>query len=142
MFALYSGLTSSPVQRLKKTWEALPQKSKQQYEELEKACSPSKNMKAYRDLLAEKKPPILPFLPILMKDLTFMQDGNPSMYKHMVNFDKLRTMANRVREITNLADKPYQYDINPVIFNFLEKPQVTRDLAKLKEESLKCEPQQ
>ena len=141
MFSIYVGLNLTPVQRLKKTWEGIGQKHKALYDEIEKSCSPSRNMKAYRDLLAESKPPILPFLPILMKDLTFMQDGNPSKYKDMINFDKLRMMANRVREITNLMDKPFKFPVDPAVENFLQKPHVERDLAKLKEESVKCEPQ-
>ena len=62
MFALVAGLNLSPVQRLKKTWENLSSKAKTAYEEMEKMCDPSKNMKNYRDCLEQTKPPIVPFL--------------------------------------------------------------------------------
>eukprot|EP00158_Paraphelidium_tribonemae_P009026 Partr_v1_DN28751_c1_g1_i4_m63180 putative Son of sevenless homolog len=139
MFSIFVGLNLTPVQRLKKTWEQVPPKFKQMYDELEKSCDPSKNMKAYRELLLASKGPILPFLPIYLKDLTFMNDGNPSKFKNMVNFDKLRMMANRVKDITDLSKTPYEFKPIPPVQNYLHKPHVEMNLAKLKEESLKCE---
>lgn len=62
MFAIIAGLNLSPVQRLKKTWEALPNPTKKIFAELEKTIDPSKNMKNFRDMLAAATPPIVPFL--------------------------------------------------------------------------------
>jgi hypothetical protein len=63
-FSLISGLNLTPVQRLKKTWEGLSDKTKQIWEEVEKISDPSKNMKNFRDKLAMVRPPMVPFLRI------------------------------------------------------------------------------
>lgn len=65
MFAVYVGLNLTPVQRIKKTWEQLSPRTRQVYEELERACDPSRNMKGYRDLLAHSRAPIIPFIRML-----------------------------------------------------------------------------
>lgn len=69
-----------------------------------------------------------------------MEDGNPSLYKDMINFDKYRMMVNRVRELSNLAERNFSYRVNPAVENYLVKPPAETDEKKLKEESLKCEP--
>ncbi|KAI9334710.1 ras guanine nucleotide exchange factor domain-containing protein [Obelidium mucronatum] len=139
LFSLMSGLGLSPVSRLKKTWEGLPEKAKTAYEELEKIIDPSRNMKNYRDLLAKAVPPIVPFLPIYLKDLTFMNDGNAKMVEGMINFEKLRMMGNRVKDIVSLVAVEYKGDAQPHIQNYIAKPPVEKNMAKLKEMSLECE---
>ncbi|KAJ3268774.1 Nephrocystin-1 [Terramyces sp. JEL0728] len=134
-FSLISGLNLIPVQRLKKTWEALPEKSKQMWTEVEKISDPSKNMKNYRDRLAIAQPPMVPYL----KDLTFINDGNPKTIKNMINVDKLRMMANRVLEITNLGSVAYPYDKKSAVLNYLGKPKIEKDMNKLKDLAAECE---
>jgi hypothetical protein len=63
-FSLIAGLNLVPVQRLKKTWEALPEKVKQTWQEVEKIADPSKNMRNYRERLQQVSPPMVPFLRI------------------------------------------------------------------------------
>ncbi|KAJ3012441.1 UNVERIFIED_CONTAM: Rap guanine nucleotide exchange factor 2 [Siphonaria sp. JEL0065] len=139
LFSLMSGLGLSPVSRLKKTWEGLPEKAKTVYEELEKIIDPSRNMKNYRDLLTKAVPPIVPFLPIYLKDLTFMNDGNAKIVEGMINFEKLRMMGNRVKDIVSLVAVEYKGEVLPHIQNYIAKPPVEKNMAKLKEMSLECE---
>ncbi|KAI9202179.1 ras guanine nucleotide exchange factor domain-containing protein [Polychytrium aggregatum] len=115
----------------------LPDKTKKTYQELEKISDPSRNMKNYRDALAASAPPIVPFLPIYLKDLTFMNDGNQSKVREMINFDKLRMMANRVKDISALVGIEYKDFVpNPMIQNYLAKPPIEKSITKLKEMSL------
>jgi len=139
-FSIVAGLNLTPVSRLKKTWDGLSEKYSKMWNELEKICDPSRNMKAYRDILAKSKPPIVPFLPIYLKDLTFMNDGNDAKVNGMINFDKLRMMAKRVKDISKLVDYSYndiQSDIT--LQNYISHPMVN-DLKKLKNLSLTIEP--
>ncbi|KAJ3009268.1 UNVERIFIED_CONTAM: hypothetical protein HDU68_002772, partial [Siphonaria sp. JEL0065] len=128
LFSLMSGLGLSPVSRLKKTWEALPEKAKTVYEELEKIIDPSRNMKNYRDLLTKAVPPIVPFLPIYLKDLTFMNDGNSKIVEGMINFEKLRMMGNRVKDIVSLVAVEYKGEVLPHIQNYIAKPPVEKNM--------------
>ncbi|RKP01854.1 hypothetical protein CXG81DRAFT_18418 [Caulochytrium protostelioides] len=139
MFAMIAGLNLSPVTRLKKSWEGIGEKTRRQWQELERMTDPSRNMKAFRDRLHASQRPIVPFLPIYLKDLTFMNDGNQSKVHGLINFDKLRMMALRAKEISALASADYPYDPQPAIQNYLAKPAVEFDLRKLKEWSLECE---
>ncbi|KAJ3221580.1 hypothetical protein HK099_003367 [Clydaea vesicula] len=140
MFAIIAGLNLSPVLRLKKSWDALPKEAKKIFQELEKLIDPSKNMKNFRDCLALAVPPIVPFLPIYLKDLTFMNDGNQSKVREMINFDKLRMMSNRVKDITGLVARgSYKFELKSAIQNYISKPHVEKDVKKLKEMSKLCE---
>jgi hypothetical protein len=138
-FALISGLSTNAVQRLKKTWEGLPSKVKITFTEMEKLMDPSRNMRNYRMELESKEPPIIPFLPIYLKDLTFINDGNQSKVDNMINFDKLRMMSSRVHDLISLTDKTYSFKENPIIQNYLAKPTKIVDDKTLKEMSQKCE---
>eukprot|EP00834_Sanchytrium_tribonematis_P004548 NODE_230_length_12188_cov_0.969890.p2 type:complete len:857 gc:universal NODE_230_length_12188_cov_0.969890:4046-6616(+) len=61
-FSLLGGLSMLPVERLKKTWKGLSVDTKKAFEDVQKFCDPSKNMKSYRDKLGIALPPIVPFL--------------------------------------------------------------------------------
>ncbi|KAI9362529.1 ras guanine nucleotide exchange factor domain-containing protein [Zopfochytrium polystomum] len=139
LFAIIAGLSITPISRLKKTWEGLPDKVKATHADLEKIIDPSRNMKNYKDALAAASPPIIPFLPIYLKDLTFINDGNPSNVEGMINFDKLRMMGNRVKDITSFAKVGYKFEPNPAIQNYVGKPPIEKKLAVLKEMSNECE---
>lgn len=70
-----------------------------------------------------------------------MQDGNATKINgDLLNFDKLRMMANRVKDIASMSSVPYEFPVNAALQNYLHKPPVEMSLSKLKEESHKCEP--
>ena len=99
MFAIISGLGHGSVVRLKSTWEKLPSKYQRLFNEMQQLMDPSRNMSRYRNLInAENvQPPIIPFYPVVKKDLTFIHLGNHSRVDGMINFEKLRMIAKEVR---------------------------------------------
>lgn len=56
---------------------------------METVMEPSRNHRAYRLAVSKMKPPIIPFMPLLMKDMTFVHEGNKTNYEGLVNFDKM-----------------------------------------------------
>uniref|UniRef100_A0A4W6FLM5 Rap guanine nucleotide exchange factor 3 n=1 Tax=Lates calcarifer TaxID=8187 RepID=A0A4W6FLM5_LATCA len=68
-FAVMFGLSNSAVQRLYKTWERIPSKTKRIYCAYERLMDPSRNHRAYRLAVAKLSPPYIPFMPLLLKDL-------------------------------------------------------------------------
>uniref|UniRef100_A0A8C7ZGP2 Rap guanine nucleotide exchange factor 5 n=1 Tax=Oryzias sinensis TaxID=183150 RepID=A0A8C7ZGP2_9TELE len=92
-FAIFMGLNAAAVSRLSHTWEKVPGKFKKLFSELEAITDPSLNHKAYRDSLKKMKVPKIPFLPLLLKDITFIHEGNRTFHNNMVNFEKLHMIA-------------------------------------------------
>ncbi|TKS76666.1 Rap guanine nucleotide exchange factor 3 [Collichthys lucidus] len=89
-FAVMFGLSNSAVHRLYKTWE-----------------DPSRNHRAYRLAVAKLSPPYIPFMPLLLKDMTFINDGNPNYVEKLVNFEKLRMIAKTVKIVRGCRSQPY-----------------------------------
>ncbi|XP_051575019.1 rap guanine nucleotide exchange factor 5-like [Myxocyprinus asiaticus] len=99
VFAIILGLNSPAVSRLTQTWEKVPGKFRKLFSELESLTDPSLNHKAYRDSFRKMKSPKIPFLPLLLKDITFIHEGNKTFLDNLVNFDKLHMIADTVRII-------------------------------------------
>ncbi|XP_058810856.1 rap guanine nucleotide exchange factor 2-like isoform X2 [Phymastichus coffea] len=109
MFAIISGLGHGAVSRLRSSWEKLSTKYQRLFSDLQDLMDPSRNMSKYRQLVASEQtqPPIIPFYPVVKKDLTFIHLGNDSRVEGLVNFEKLRMIAKEVRALTNMCSSSY-----------------------------------
>lgn len=106
-FAIIMGLNTAAVSRLNQTWEKVPGKFKKLFSELELITDPSLNHKAYREAFKRMKPPKIPFMPLLLKDITFIHEGNKTFHDNLVNFEKLHMIADTVRLIRHCqTDQP------------------------------------
>ncbi|KAM7384150.1 hypothetical protein PAMA_011477 [Pampus argenteus] len=106
-FAIIMGLNTAAVSRLNQTWEKCPGKFKKLFSELELITDPSLNHKAYREAFKRMKPPKIPFMPLLLKDITFIHEGNKTFHDNLVNFEKLHMIADTVRLIRHCqSDQP------------------------------------
>ncbi|MBN3298043.1 RPGF5 factor, partial [Amia calva] len=81
------------------SFQKVPGKFKKLFSELELLTDPSLNHKAYRDTFKKMKPPKIPFMPLLLKDITFIHEGNKTFLDNLVNFEKLHMIADTVRLI-------------------------------------------
>uniref|UniRef100_A0A8C2Q592 Rap guanine nucleotide exchange factor 3-like n=1 Tax=Cyprinus carpio TaxID=7962 RepID=A0A8C2Q592_CYPCA len=106
-FAVMFGLSNSAVQRLNKTWERLPNKTKRIYCAYERLMDPSRNHRAYRLAVAKLSPPYIPFMPLLLKDMTFIHEGNKNYTDKLVNFEKMRMIARTVKTVRQCRSQPY-----------------------------------
>ncbi|XP_074551335.1 rap guanine nucleotide exchange factor 4 isoform X1 [Halichoeres trimaculatus] len=109
-FAIVMGLSNPAVCRLNQTWEKLPSKFKKFYGEFENLMDPSRNHRAYRLTVAKLDPPIIPFMPLLIKDMTFTHEGNKTFIDNLVNFEKMRMIANTVRILRCCRSHPFSPD--------------------------------
>ncbi|XP_057279622.1 rap guanine nucleotide exchange factor 4 isoform X2 [Pezoporus wallicus] len=109
-FAIIMGLSNVAVSRLSLTWEKLPSKFKKIYAEFESLMDPSRNHRAYRLTVAKLDPPIIPFMPLLMKDMTFTHEGNKTFADNLVNFEKMRMIANTVRTVKFCRSQAFNPD--------------------------------
>ncbi|XP_037253323.1 rap guanine nucleotide exchange factor 4 isoform X3 [Falco naumanni] len=110
-FAIIMGLSNVAVSRLSLTWEKLPSKFKKIYAEFESLMDPSRNHRAYRLTVAKLDPPIIPFMPLLIKDMTFTHEGNKTFTDNLVNFEKMRMIANTVRTVKFCRSQSFNPDV-------------------------------
>ncbi|KAH0499910.1 Rap guanine nucleotide exchange factor 4 [Microtus ochrogaster] len=85
----------------------LPSKFKKFYAEFESLMDPSRNHRAYRLTAAKLDPPIIPFMPLLIKDMTFTHEGNKTFIDNLVNFEKMRMIANTARTVRYYRSQPF-----------------------------------
>ncbi|KAJ4445394.1 hypothetical protein ANN_07199 [Periplaneta americana] len=98
-FAIVMGLSNVAVSRLSLTWEKLPSKFRKLYTEFESLIDPSRNHRAYRLSVGKLQPPVVPFMPLLLKDMTFTHEGNKTCLDGLVNFEKMHMLAQTMRTI-------------------------------------------
>ncbi|XP_018616213.1 rap guanine nucleotide exchange factor 3 isoform X2 [Scleropages formosus] len=106
-FAVMFGLSNCAVQRLSKTWERIPNKMRRIYCAYERLMDPSRNHRAYRLAVAKLNPPYIPFMPLLLKDMTFIHEGNNNYTENLVNFEKMRMIAKTVKTVRECRSQPY-----------------------------------
>lgn len=98
-FAIVMGLSNMAVSRLHQTWEKIPSKFRKLYQEFEALIDPSRNHRAYRVFVGKLQPPLIPFMPLLLKDMTFAHEGNKTSLDGLVNFEKMHMMAQTMRTL-------------------------------------------
>ncbi|CAF5135485.1 unnamed protein product [Rotaria sp. Silwood1] len=92
------GLSNIAVSRLSLTWERLPSKIKRMFSEFETLMDPSRNHRVYRSTLTKLTAPIILFMPLLIKDLTFIHEGSKTyLNEGLVNFEKMRMLSHTMR---------------------------------------------
>uniref|UniRef100_A0A3Q0SBF5 Rap guanine nucleotide exchange factor 5 n=1 Tax=Amphilophus citrinellus TaxID=61819 RepID=A0A3Q0SBF5_AMPCI len=140
-FAIIMGLNTAAVSRLNQTWEKCPGKFKKLFSELELITDPSLNHKAYREAFKRMKPPKIPFMPLLLKDITFIHEGNKTFHDNLVNFEKLHMIADTVRMIRHCqSDQPGGCSHSLIELNYVQYLHIIDNQQTLFELSHKLEP--
>uniref|UniRef100_A0A182K4V5 Camp-regulated guanine nucleotide exchange factor n=1 Tax=Anopheles christyi TaxID=43041 RepID=A0A182K4V5_9DIPT len=110
LFAIISGLGHAAVSRLRQTWEKLPSKYQKLFNDLQDLMDPSRNMSKYRQLIQTElnaQQPVIPFYPVVKKDLTFIHLGNDTKIDSLINFEKLRMISKEIRTLLHMCNSPY-----------------------------------
>ncbi|XP_011404348.2 PREDICTED: rap guanine nucleotide exchange factor 4-like isoform X2 [Amphimedon queenslandica] len=99
-FAIVVGLMNGAITRLKQTWEKVSVKLRRRYEQFEALMDPSRNHRVLRAYQQKLQPPIIPFMPLIVKDAFFLQEGNETFVDGLVNFEKMRMVASKVNDFS------------------------------------------
>ncbi|KAI8785990.1 rap guanine nucleotide exchange factor 4 [Biomphalaria glabrata] len=97
--AITIGLGHLAVSRLSQTWEKLPSKTKKMFSEFETFMEPARNHRNYRIAVSKLTSPIIPFMNLLIQDMTFTNEGNQTCYDNLVNFEKMHMIAQTLRTV-------------------------------------------
>lgn len=138
LFELISALSSTPIHRLKKTWNNLSNENLKKFEELQDYILPNQSYKILRSSLTFEYP-CLPYPGMLLSDLIFIDEGNKNMVNEKVNFLKMRKMAKTLSELIQYQQKPFVFHPVKLIKEILTQ-EVTETDQTLYEKSLKLEP--
>ncbi|CAG7722816.1 unnamed protein product [Allacma fusca] len=139
MFAIVSGLGHNCVSRLKNTWDKLPGKYQKLFQDMQNLMDPSRNMGRYRALLSQSngQTPMIPFYPVVRKDLTFINEGNSTFLENLVNFEKMRMMSREIRQLVQMSAAPFDTSSQPAIaaMNQITGPKLTTTTGKRRKKS-------
>jgi len=144
VMAILAGLSNAAVARLKHTKAALPPKIAKLSAELEEMMSSMSSFKNYRETVKNSAPPFIPFVGILLSDLTFAEDGNPDFLSPgIINWGKRSLLYGMLTEFTtqqrNCIYKDIKEDgIRQGFMRRLAQQQIA--VEQLYELSLKLEP--
>ncbi|CAF0947101.1 unnamed protein product [Rotaria sordida] len=128
-FAIMMGLSNIAVSRLSLTWERLPSKIKRMFSEFETLMDPSRNHRIYRSTLTKLTPPIILFMPLLIKDLTFIHEGSKTyLNEGLVNFEKMRMLSHTMRTMKICRSQPLQLEIPQGAKNLFEIQEYVREM--------------
>ncbi|XP_078502306.1 rap guanine nucleotide exchange factor 1 isoform X2 [Lissotriton helveticus] len=111
--AILSALDSAPIRRLE--WQ------KQTSEGLAEYCTlidSSSSFRAYRAALSEVEPPCIPYLGLILQDLTFVHLGNPDHIDGKVNFSKRWQQFNILDSMRCFQQRHYDLKRNEEIISF------------------------
>ncbi|XP_020717150.1 rap guanine nucleotide exchange factor 4 isoform X2 [Ceratitis capitata] len=109
-FAIVMGLSNMAVSRLTQTWDKIPSKFRKLFQEFEALIDPSRNHRAYRVYVGKLQPPLIPFMPLLLKDMTFAHEGNKTSLDGLVNFEKMHMMAQTMRTMRYCRSRTISLD--------------------------------
>eukprot|EP01130_Rhizamoeba_saxonica_P002639 TRINITY_DN12400_c0_g1_i1.p1 TRINITY_DN12400_c0_g1~~TRINITY_DN12400_c0_g1_i1.p1 ORF type:complete len:530 (+),score=101.57 TRINITY_DN12400_c0_g1_i1:64-1653(+) len=109
VMAVIAGLNSLPVGRCVNAWKMLPRKYRTSLDQLEEIFSHQGNYSNYRKLLCQntdQDKPIVPYIGLFMKDLTFWEESNQSpANEYHYNFHQIYSLGKIVFLFENLKMK-------------------------------------
>ncbi|KAJ8920408.1 hypothetical protein NQ315_005274, partial [Exocentrus adspersus] len=114
--ALLSALDSAPVRRLE--WQKHVQEGLKEYCAL---IDSSSSFRAYRMALAETQPPCIPYIGLVLQDLTFVHIGNSNLLPNgTINFSKRWQQFNIVENMKKFKKATYTFKKQEKIINFFQ----------------------
>ena len=125
--AIYSALSSAPVQRLKSSWRGVPLTSWKLFNNFESFFSMQQNFARCRDQMRTVNPPCVPHVGILTKDITFNEE-NPSFLENgNINFFKFAMVGSIVNRVSLFQSKKYSFERNDSFVQFLKNIKIVSD---------------
>ncbi|KAL4780063.1 ras guanine nucleotide exchange factor domain-containing protein [Aspergillus varians] len=142
MVSILSGLQSTPVYRLARTWAMVTERSCNILKPLQVTISSGQNYQVYRDALRLSVAPCIPFLGLFLKDLVFIEDGNPALTPEgLINFAKYSMVASIIHEVQRFQAAPYCLHPVPELQEYLATQlQSAGELDEMWDRSCELEP--
>ena len=146
LMAVVSALEGAALARLKYSWELLPKEYEELFVDLKECMSMTHNYRFYRDKLKSVAGPVVPYIGVMLQDLTFIDDGNDAFVKkvengHLINMSKHQMTYDVITELLSLRESgSYVFHPVPTIQNYLQYSSPKWDEDKCYAMSLSHEP--
>ncbi|KAI9695714.1 MAG: hypothetical protein M1836_006080 [Candelina mexicana] len=143
--SIISALGTAPIHRLKRTWDQLGSRTTNVLDSMRRLMASTKNFMEYRETLQTVNPPCIPFFGVYLTDLTFIEDGIPSLIKKtdLINFAKRAKTAEVIRNIQQYQNVPYPLQPVPELQDYiLSNMQAAGDVHEMYDKSLAVEPRE
>jgi len=106
--AFVNGLYHHTITRLKSTIAKLSEKEDLNLKGILELFNGTKNYKLLKDKMINENPPMVPFLAPTLKELIYIDEGNPSVLEGGgINFFKFRRIYTAVSEYLSYQETPY-----------------------------------
>lgn len=136
LLAVVAGLTCTPVNRLKATWNLVPAEVNAFFEDCRGLME--KNFARLRLELDTAVPPAVPYLGAYQRDLVYLEES-PTKKGEVVNLTKLKSIASVLQNCLQFQSSSYWFeDIEPIQKLITEMPVFNEDTAHTM--SLEVEP--
>ncbi|KAI2087486.1 cell division cycle- protein [Ophidiomyces ophidiicola] len=142
--SIISALGTAPIHRLSRTWAQVNQKTSATLETMRKLMASTKNFGEYRETLYLATPPCIPFFGVHLTDLTFIEDGIPSLTpSNLINLHQRAKTAQVIRDIQQYQNTAYPLQPVADLQDYvLSNMQVAGDVHEMYERSLEVEPRE
>ncbi|KAA6408502.1 MAG: ras GEF [Lasallia pustulata] len=143
--SIISALSTAPIHRLNRTWQQVNARTSSVLEQMRRLMGSTKNFADYRETLHLANPPCIPFFGVYLTDLTFIEDGIPSVIKrtNLINFAKRAKTAEVIRDIQQYQNVPYPLQPVPELQDYiLSNMQAAGDVHEMYDKSLAVEPRE
>lgn len=123
----------------------MPQRTSAVLETMRRLMASTKNFGEYREALHVANPPCIPFFGVYLTDLTFIEDGIPSVIKktNLINFAKRAKTAEVIRDIQQYQNVGYSLQPVPELQDYIiSNMQAAGDVHEMYDKSLQVEPRE
>ncbi|MDP2435439.1 MAG: RasGEF domain-containing protein [archaeon] len=112
--AIVSSLSGQAIYRLRKTFTGVPSSHLTVLDAFKNLVTSGQNFSNYRKVIASCSFPCIPYLGVILKDLTFIEDGNPDVFDDgKINFSKNIRIYSALLQIFSSQKFSYQFKITP-----------------------------
>ncbi|CAG8111353.1 unnamed protein product [Penicillium olsonii] len=142
--SIISALGTAPIHRLGRTWGQVSGRTSTVLEQMRRLMASTKNFGEYRETLHLANPPCIPFFGVYLTDLTFIEDGIPSLTpSELINFNKRAKTAEVIRDIQQYQNVPYLLQpVGELQDYILSNLQGAGDVHDMYDRSLEIEPRE
>ena len=128
LMEIVAGLSMSAVQRLGKTWSFAGSGTKSTFERFSNIMVTKLNFQTYRHALSNVKLPALPYVGVLLRDLIFIEEGNPQTLSNgFFNFDRIHLLGKFILDIQRYKFTSYDIPVSPPIQNYFSSLKPLQD---------------